>query len=233
MFVCSSESYWQLISIGLVMTCCHYLKHWWLRPMTSYGIPRSQWVNLSHVYKVFVPTNRVGGGHSGLTLLNFCCFLACDLSKSSHTFADKLLIRLSSNLVDELIMALPRPGKPFVMLSLIPGSTLLNPSSWFTPTLITLSVCPSICLSIKILGRYLWVFIQISWHFHKLFTVWKETRGNRFGLIGLILAFWWLILCAVGLWWLRGDVAIRSLDLLVILVLVDSGGHHPAMDSVR
>ena len=198
MFVCSSESYWQLISIGLVMTCCHYLKHWWLRPMTSYGIHRSQWVNLSHVYKVFVPTNWVGRGHSGLTLLNFCCFLACDLSKSFHTFADKLLIRLSSNLVYELILALPRPVKLFVMLILIPGNTLLNPSSWFAPTLITLSVCPSISLSITILGAIFYSnFMKFSEIIHllrgyKRLSFWPHWP-NSVPLVADIVCCWPLV----------------------------------------
>ena len=47
---------------------------------------------------------------TGLAPVNFCCFLTSDWSNSFHAFGYLLLIWLTSNLADELIMGLPRPN---------------------------------------------------------------------------------------------------------------------------
>ena len=52
---------------------------------------------------------KIGGCTFCGTQLNSSRLLASDLSSSFHTFAEKILNGLSTNLVDELIMVLARP----------------------------------------------------------------------------------------------------------------------------
>ena len=79
------------------------------------------WLSVRHtlVVSVHFQTNLSGDWsqmwwiHSLHILLIFCHsqlnFLACDWLNSFFVFANKLLIRLGPNLVDQLIMGLPRP----------------------------------------------------------------------------------------------------------------------------
>ena len=46
---------------------------------------------------------------------SFCHFLASDWLSNFHSFADTSLVGLSSNLVDQLIMGLPKPGQLLAM----------------------------------------------------------------------------------------------------------------------
>ena len=78
---------------------------------------------------------------------------------------------------------------------------------------VCLYVCPSVCAS-HFSGRYL---IDFSVKFHAV-TLQKETRFFVVGHTGQISALWWPKLIAVDLWWLKGDTAISSFDLLVIFL---------------